>query len=162
MQMRFARAFTLSCACAAAASAVAAVIAPRRDWGGSLPDYLTPGGGTVFVYTLANAIEVLVLHTPIILGLKWATRDRLKLSPRVWGALGLTIPLLAHLASLVPDVLWQLEVFSIWQIAWRLLKREMIVFNSLMPTMIGGAAFGWLLFKPESQPPPITKPQISQ
>lgn len=148
--MRFARAFILSCAFALAASAIAAVIAPRRV-GEDSPAFVPPSGTTVIYYTVTSAIVVLVLHTPILFGLRWATRDRLRLSRWVWGALGFTIPLVAQLASAIPDRLWQLQYgFSIWHITSTILNTEAIVFGALMPTMIGGWAFGWLLFEPEA------------
>ena len=150
--MRFARALILSCAFALAASAIAAVIAPRRV-GKDAPAFLPPSGATVIYYTLNSALVVLVLHTPILLGLRWATRDRLKLSRWVWGALGFTIPLVAQLASAMADRLWQLQYgFSIWQITATILDAEAIVFGALMPAMIAGGAFGWLLFEPEATP----------
>jgi hypothetical protein len=164
MQMRFVRAFVLSCACSAAASAVVAVAAPRRDWGDVLPEYPTPGGGTVIAYTLVNAIVILFLTTPILLGLKWATRNRLKLSAWAWGALGLTIPMVAYLAIVVPDFLDQFEKWQLlgdlrpawtnfWPLAWgTILEPERLAFGPLMPPVIGGGAFGWLLFRPEATP----------
>jgi hypothetical protein len=148
--MRFVRAFILSCACSAAASALAVLIAPRWGWNHS---FAPTGVGTVIVYTLFNAIVVLVLHTPLLLGLKWATRNRVKLSPWAWSALGLTIPLLVYLAFMVADILqsgYEKAGQNFWERAWLGLNPEMLVFSSLMPTMIGGAAFGWLLFKPVS------------
>jgi hypothetical protein len=164
MQMRFARAFVLSCACSAAASAAVAVFAPRRDWGDVLPEYPTPSGGTVIAYTMLNAIVILFLTTPILLGLRWATRNRLKLSAWAWGALGLTIPMVAYLAIVMPDFLDQLQNWQMmgdlrpawtnfWPLAWStILDPEMLAFGLMMPTMIGGAAFGWLLFEPEATP----------
>ena len=122
--------------------------------GEDAPAFLPPDSGTVIVYTLSSAIVVLVLHTPILLGLRWATRDRLKLSRWVWGAFGFTIPLVAQLASVMPTRLWQLQYgISIWEIASTILNPETIVFGGLMPMITGGAAFGWLLFEQEPQQP---------
>jgi len=172
MQMRFLRALYLSCACSAAASAVVAVAAPRRDWGDVLPEYPTPGGGTVIAYTMLNAIVIIFLTAPILLGLKWATRDRLKLAPWAWGALGLSIPILAYLASVVPYFLDQLKNWQelgdarpawtyFWPLAWTIiLDPERLAFGPVMPQVIGGGAFGWLLFKPEAtRPEPVPSPQ---
>ena len=162
--MRFARTLILSCACSAAAAALVFLFAPRRDWGDVLPEYPTPSGRTVIAYTLDNAIFVLVLHTPILFGLKWATRNRLKVSPWAWGVLGLTIPMVAYLASVVPFFLDQLKNWQqlgdhrpawtyFWPLAWStILNPETLAFGPVMPPVIGGGAFGWLLFRPEATP----------
>ena len=75
-------------------------------------------------------------------------------------ALGLTIPVVAYLAIVVPDFLDQFEeAETARRIKTRLdellaiglvddIATERLAFGPLMPPVIGGGAFGWLLFKP--------------
>ena len=129
-----------------------------------MPEYPTPGGGTVIAYTMLNAIVVVFLTAPILSGLRWATRDRLKLAPWVWGALGLSIPFVAYVVSVVPYFLDQLKNWQqfgghrpawtyFWPLAWHVIfDPERFALGPMMPPVIGGGAFGWLLFKPEVTP----------
>jgi hypothetical protein len=46
-------------------------------------------------------------------------------------------------------------------LAWTIiLDPERLAFGPVMPQVIGGGAFGWLLFKPEAtRPEPVPSPQ---
>ena len=100
--------------------------------------------------TLSNAIVLLVLHTPLLLVLKWATRNRLEVSPWVWGALGLTLSMVPYFAFSMPEATNLWEKFS--ESAQALVSTPALLVSESIPAMIGGAVFGWRLFEPGSTP----------